>query len=573
MPPKKKRRLNRPFVPKLIYGFDTEDKDGETTMYALDGREGSVLYQASDLSRMELIRYLTHTGENVAVFCLNIQYDLVNLFGASLLDQVQPFCARKRFVGARLRGAGQVRFYDIARFLPKMNLAELGKLVGVPKLDLPFEDPRRVVRDAKIARVVGERIVRELDKLKITLKFSPTSGALQALELENEGHLPRADAASIEFGKASLYGGRTEVYYCGRWKKSQGDLYYFDFNAAYGRAMLEDLPDFSGNYFSREPKEDMYLADVDVRTEEIVPGVGPIPFRRKDGGLCFPVGTFRGIYTDVDLSLPGVEVVKYHRTLNFKGRGPFLRPLVHRLMPGPKTHPFTKALRKNLYTSLSGKFAQSAQFTLFIKLENAKDTDQWNGIPFGDWMLVEREGRPPRTTNYVWSSYIQARNRAWQYEMYMAIHAAGGRVLYGDTDSALAYVPSAMAARKIQESQYLPTKMVRICEAELLSPKVYRMEKADGSVILSTKGVPRRLIPAAVHLGEDVIVGEVPDTFFHLLKSNYAEGTLRNRWKRRTWKFHKINSNRMIDKNSPRTKPLTIDNSMIKLPPRQKGGA
>lgn len=562
------------FVPRIVYGLDTEDKDGDPTLYGIESRLGSTAYKAGPESRLAILEEFTRSGGPVAIFCLNLQYDLVNLFGEALLDVVQPFCARKRLVGARLRGASQVRFFAIERFLPKLTLQELGDLVGVKKLLLPFEDPRRVLRDAKIARVVGDRIIRELDKLDLPLKYSPISGAVAALERDGGGQLPEAPSTALKFGKAGLYGGRTEVYYCGKWPKEDGGLFYFDFVSAYGRAMMLPLPDYSTAYISKSPQESFFIADCDVETEEVIPGVGPLPHHLKGGGLCFPKGTFRGFWTDVDLALPGVKVVKYHKTVNFPQTGAFLKPIVKRLLPKPGCHKVTKAIRKNLYTGLSGKFSQTNEFTLFIHGVNAKPADYWQGVPFGDWMLVDRKGRPPRTSNYVWSAYIQARNRTWQYQLYESIHTAGGRILYGDTDSALAWLPSALHARKVAESQQLQTKTLPLSEAELLSPKIYRMVDKKGGVILSTKGVPRRLVSENVVLGEDTIEGEVPDSFFMLLKANQAGQLFKNRWTKRKWKFRATNQNRQLLPGKNWTNPLTINNGVVesrKFKPQQRG--
>jgi hypothetical protein len=367
----------------------------------------------------------------------------------------------------------------------------------------------------------------------------------------------------LKAGKAALYGGRTEVYYCGQWKKDQGQLFYFDFVAAYGRAMLLPLPDYSTSYISRSPEESYFIADVDVEVSAVVASVGPLPFHLKNGGLCFPVGTFRGWYTDVDLSLPGVKVLKYHKTLNFPQTGAFLKPITNRLLPKPGCHKITKSIRKNLYTGLSGKFAQGNEFTLFIHGEKARPTDYWQGVPFGEWMLVDRKGRPPRTTNYVWSAYIQARNRVWQFQLFESIQTAGGKILYGDTDSALAWLPNALTARRIQESQQLQTKLLPLKEAELLSPKVYRMVEKDGTVHLSTKGVPRRFIAEDVVLGEDVITGEVPDSFFMLLKANQAGQQFKNTWRQRKWQFRATNRNRQLGRETNWTNPLTIVNGVV----------
>lgn len=553
----------------IVYGLDTEDLDGTPTLYALNSRKGTDVYTAGPAAQLELWRKLALSPEPVAVFCLNLQYDLVNLLGANLLNSVQPFCARKRLVGSRIRGAGHVRFFAIERFLPKTNLKTMGEWVGVKKLELPFDDPRRVARDAKIARVVGERIILELGKLEIPLKYSPISGAVTALEVDSGGKLAMPTREAVVYGKEALYGGRTEVLRAGHW--GEGNIYSIDFVKAYGRAMLEELPDYSSGYESKAPKERLYISDCSVEVEAALPEVGALPFHAKGAGLIFPVGTMRGTWTSIDLDQPGVKVLKYHHTLNFPNSGCFLASMVKRLLKVPKTlSPLAKALRKNLYTGLSGKFSQSNEFTIFIRSEKAKPQDYWHGVPFGDWILVDRKGKPPRTSNFVWSAWIQSRNRVWQWKLWETIYAAGGKVFYGDTDDAVCWLPTPRAALAVQESQLLKTKMIPWEYAELLSPKVYRLEGKDGTVSLSTKGVPQRFVTAATVLGEDTITGEIPDTFFMLLKANYHTNALKNRWQKRSWKFRAKNRNRRTIPGDPWTRVLVVKDGVVQREKRRR---
>lgn len=565
----------------LIYGLDTEDTEGEPSLYGVDSRFGSQAYVAGPAARLELVRSFVKDKHPKAVFCLNLQYDLVNLFGETLLDSVIPYCARKKIVGAKMRGAGHVKFYEIARFIPKMNLAELGEAVGVKKLNLPFNDPKRVIRDAKIARMVGERIVAELHKLDMPLKFSPISAAVNALEEDNGAKMAVAPAMARKAGSKALYGGRTEVYYAGKWNldkndevidEKKRDLYYFDFVSAYGLAMLEDLPDYTDCYESVRPQEKMYISDCTVEVEASLPGVAPLPLHTKDKNLIFPTGEFRGTWTNIDLELPGVKVVKYHKTVNFPVAEPFLAEIVKRILPLKKETKLGKAIKKNIYTGLSGKFSQSSEFTVFIHAENAKPVDYWRGICFGEWMLVDRKGAPPRAANKVWSAFINARNRAWQWRLYESIFTAGGKVLYGDTDSGLGYLKNPILARRICESAQIRTKQTRLYGSSLLSPKIYKLvtDQKDPKtgrlrVILSTKGVPKRLVSESVVLGEETIFGETPDSFFTLLKANQASNALKNKWKKRSWKFSSVNRNRLVDKKTPWTKPLHIRNGRVSI--------
>ena len=554
---------------KLHVGFDTEDDKGTMTIFAWTHAPRVQEYRMADLSTQdEFIRDLARMSKNtqVCVWMINISYDLVNFFGENMPSVLKLYMARKKIVGATLKGHKNVNFYAVDRFLPKMSASAIGKSIDCPKLELGFDDPKRCVRDALIAQKAGEKITQTLDRLGIPLKFSPVSGALFAIEAEMGSRLPLARTWVREAGQSALYGARTETVFRGEVVSKPGaNLHYFDFNQQYGRAMLDTIPDYSVCDEAREPTEPDFIADVTVRVTG-KNGMAPLPYHHEEAGLIFPTGTFRNVWTSEDLSLPGVEILKYHRTYSFPYRGAYLAPLVKKLIPKDRDTVITKAIKKNLYTGLSGKWSQQNQWTFFTHWEKALPKDYWNGVNLGDYILAQREGDFPRWSNFVWSAFIQSKARRWLWELYESIWKEGGQVLYTDTDSALCTLANTINASRILDRMSGRLKHKTIHKANVFGPKVYLFQDRRGNVIsLSAKGIPGKLHENIVQ-GEVEFEGEIPDSFFSLLRSKEIteEQGFKNRWANKKFRLAKSFRNRVpIGRDKTWTRPLRLENGIV----------
>ena len=544
----------------LTIGIDTEDNAGQPTIYALAHALGFKSWTAGAVGQDDLIRELNKLAQSfdaVNIWCLNLPYDLVNLFGELMPDILTVYLARRRIVGAQLKGQSKVKFFALERFLPKINLAKIGKMVGLEKLEIEFNE-KRCIRDAQIAARAGDRISREMQRMKIPLRFSPVAGALAAFHAEAGSKLPVCDERVRGAGKDALYGGRTETYYIGYWPETKGQLFYFDFRAAHAKAMLELLPDYTSFNWTDKPEETFYLADVLV---EVTPwhGMGTLPYHDHDRGLIFPVGTFRGTYTDEDLKGPNIKVLKYYGALNFPRAGRYLKHFTKKLIPTPMDNPINRALKKGIYTGMSGKFSQRSEISFFMDWEKAKPADFWNGIMLGDWVLANRKGPTPRHSNFVWSAYITAKCRRMQRQLYEAIFKEGGKVLYGDTDSGLACLDSVMRAKRLLANFDAELSMKEITEARIFSPKMYVFRDKEGVNHISAKGIPGRLHDQIAE-GHLELEADQPGTFWELLKANAANRMtgLKNSWVRKSYTVNSNFKSRILPRRGPWTAPVVM---------------
>ncbi len=544
----------------LTVGLDTEDDAGRCTMFAISSR---VKKECVEYDEDNLDGLLGHFNDlvsaygSVNVWCLNLGYDLVNLFGDTLPDVCRLYLAKKKIVGAHLKGLSKVRFFEIGRFLPKMNLTKIGGLVGLKKLDIDFNE-QRCQRDADIANRAGDRITRCLGNLGITLRYSPLSSALAAVE-DLIGHQPRPKKEILQAGKAALYGGRAETFFIGHWGKDAGPLYYFDFKAQYAQAMLEPLPDFTSWTESKTPRTSQYIADCYIRVQAIN-GIGPLPCHDPERGLVFPQGVFRGTYTSTDLDNENVEVLRYHKCWNFYNTAPHLRQFIRRLIPKDNENPISRTIKKGIYTGLSGKWSQGNEYSFLTTCDKARPEDFWNGVAFGDWILANRTGKYPRHTNFVWTAFIQARARKWLNELFAAIHRERGVILYCDTDSALCSLSSMVRVKRLLRDFDGRLHTEKLAWAKIFAPKVYVYGTSDGITHVQARGIPGRLHESIGH-GILELETEIPNSFVDLMKEaalNAHCNALKNRWRSRRYSVPRKFKNRDMRRGTPWTAPVTL---------------
>jgi len=436
---------------RYLVGFDTEDDGaGNPFLWCFVHRNGSNVARSQHEALEVLLDYQRvwkSRGYQVEVWATNLEYDMCNLFDRSRISEVTFYFGRSYLCSARWRG---VDFRDTTRHLPA-SVAELGKLVGAPKVEGELFDSRhrpdpvrdferykaRCLRDAAITY----RTVRMLGDAYRSLKTrTRTTLASTALAVWRDHYWrraivrphPRVWSAAHE----AYHGGRSQAFAVGTFE----DVSVVDVASMFPWAMTcGSLPLPWG-----------LVSHVRSGAELLPFGLYRVTVDSKLGRPCLPVRTARGtIYPNGQWSgwYVGEEL------LAFLERGGRLR--VHEGYVFHETcEPFggyvsalfkrkqrARGLKRTLYklllNALYGKFGQQGRRVRCVPLKrflSLKITPpfsrEWNGL-----VIFTEETAPPPWGNDVWPAFVTARARVRLAREIEQLEQRGARPLYCDTDS------------------------------------------------------------------------------------------------------------------------------------------
>lgn len=432
--------------PYRIVGFDTEDDsrgnpisfafhDGEETFYTRDAEEAlDYIYNARETS----------------VFCAhNLEYDIGNLMKGCDFKYVDEMIYASRLLSVSLFGSRSI-FLNSASFFAG-PLKALGKLVGIPKLEGdPFSE-EYAIRDAEIVQVFMSRMQKRLNLLGVNLGLSIGQLAMSVYRRRfMHGKIVTFNRPDV---LDSYYGGRVEVYYKG---VLHGPVHVADINSSYPDVMRNNrYPDTGKIERSRLHSHEFGYGKfiIDVPSRLFVP---PLPFRAPSGRLFFPTGRLEGTWTYAEVRQAvrmGCRILKetqgYGTNEGLEPYGEFVdffygeREKFKAVLNGDPTNEdalFESLFLKLILNNRYGKDAQhkpSTQMTR-VKLPRHK-LERYKGFierkigPF--WGYTLERSNPPRTANYLWGTYTTAYARLSLLRKAVAVHEAGGRLAYMDTDS------------------------------------------------------------------------------------------------------------------------------------------
>lgn len=443
-----------PIEPKLkelrIVGFDTED-DSRGTPISFAFHDGKESFYTRDAD--EALDYI-YNAKKTTVFCAhNLEYDIGNLMKGCDFKYVDEMIYASKLLSATLFGT-QSYFLNSASFFAG-PLADLGKLVGIPKLEGdPFSE-EYALRDAEIVQVFMSRMQKRLNNMGINLGLSIGQLAMSAYRRKflrsNIVTFNRPDVLD------SYYGGRVEVYYKG---VLHGPVYVTDINSSYPDVMRNNhYPDTERIERSRLDTHEFGYGKFTVQVPETV-FIPPLPYRAESGRLFFPTGKLEGTWTYAEIREAmkmGCKVLKespgYGTNYSLDPYGEFIdyfygerekvKKALRETSPGKPKDPdlmfedlFLKLIMNNRY----GKDAQHKPSTLMTRVQLPKSKlEQYRGFverkvgPFWGYKL-EREN-PPKTANYLWGTYTTAYARLSLLRKANAVHNAGSTLAYMDTDS------------------------------------------------------------------------------------------------------------------------------------------
>lgn len=333
------------------------------------------------------ITSLTKNKRSLYVWAHNQTFDWCASSASYSLDRLN-WTLRKAIVDAPpfvmeyLRKGRRIVLADTLNIW-RMSLAEMGKLTGLVKLEMPLvwtgkpSDDSYCRRDVEIImRAVQEwaDFLRNEDLGKFCLTVA--SQAMQTFRHRDlsDRILIESDPQSLRIARAAYHGGRVECFYIG---PLRGPLYMLDINSLYPFCMREfTYPLRLIGTFTQPPIIDVVdmlqrfrvCAHVTLRTTE------PIVPVKENGKLIFPTGTF-----DAYVSTPELEyLLKHQQVLNVQSIAVYEegRPFLH----------FVENLyQRKVKASIDGNKVEAGHYKLLLNSFSGK----WgqNGIK---WTTIGR---------------------------------------------------------------------------------------------------------------------------------------------------------------------------------------
>lgn len=496
-----------------LVALDTED-DSEGNVYMVNFYDGvrhhTVVRDEAKEARAEdfLVRAWSALARLApcTVWACNLEYDLINLFGANL----GRLCTLQYVTGGILRATwtlGPVTFLDTLRHWPA-SVKEMGQAVGLPKLDADFRSVEYCRRDTEICWKFVRAMLDRYEAMGLTIKATLPSMAMQlfATQFFPDGEFARLPDPLVAWFRGGYHGGRVEVYRFGR---IEGPVEHYDVNSLFPSVMVSGtFPDLREYRVTTDPdwtREGMADVTLDLPAAEY-------PALPKRGALdvCFPYGRMRATWTYPELRramLDGAAVGEVHRAVEFPARGdgtPFRAYVLHcyaKRREAPKRS-LDDTIWKLMMNSLYGKFGQRAGLEMIYQDRS-----------------FTLETRPGPAANVVWAAYVTALARLRLLDFLRACSAC----YYTDTDSLHTpdALPTSDALGDLKHEGTLPW-------FRAVGNKMYEGEAPDATGKLvpfsKAKGVPRAVAADFVRTGRAVF--RRPARF----RESRRTGATANRW-------------------------------------------
>jgi DNA polymerase elongation subunit (family B) len=450
---------------KLV-GFDTETvpKNGIQTFHSFQAYSedvtlpdgGKVFFRTTP---GDLKRLFTHKYRGCYFVSANLDFDL------SVLGQIFPdirlkpkvFYSRTSPVKVVFedRSNHVFTFVDLFNIYPNVNLMEIGKIIGLKKLEKPEYLGQRAptsserksffnyaMRDAKICYLASRKVLKEFHTIKPT--YSSLGLKLFKMYTPNFVDFPNYGSDLREEWRHAYRGGRTECYVRGI---KEGKIFYYDFKGMYPHIMANNpFPimrrEFRYSYLVRDnvdlDNEGLALCKVSCEGEKPPLGIKrQVKFKSASNRpkimekLIFPEGRFKDWFTYPEL-----------RYIELEGYGKIIK--VFKSYEWRRKAYIFKSFMEDLTAKREAFKARGSGFEKFIKyLQNSLYGKFGETIRNVNWTLTKEGFKPvegqgsqiiyPIHNNFVYASYITALARL---EVHRKMREIGfNEVLYVDTDS------------------------------------------------------------------------------------------------------------------------------------------
>jgi hypothetical protein len=480
--------------------FDTEDNSAELMERGKSGFKKKITQIAAIKSNgnrfhnrgnvPEFLSWIKRQKEQI-IYAHNLQYDLGNLFGDSIDD------LDVTLVGGRLiKAVWHEKTFRDSFNMWSMGLAKVGKVFGLAKKRFNAVSKAYVYRDCEIverAIAFSQNAIKEFD-----IQLPATYGTLGVKIWKEIGGENWHD--SDEFSLQGYYGGRVEVFK----GSGQGNIAYCDINSLYPFCLTELFPDDPAPRKEIECRFGIADVEIDVPKDN---WFGPLPVRRDDGAIVYPVGRFRGTWTCHELRNAqdhfGAKVRRVFKCVGTNaGRhyyADFVRYCYKRrreaVTDAEKT--FWKFIMNSFYgrLGLTGIVGRS----VYVTLENID-----SGVLFGKKVLVNYKMPLDHHVNYFHVAHVTAYARVLLSDFVRRIGRAN--MIYCDTDSAIFFNQGKKLPFKIGGALGEMKLVGTADEFQVYAPKTYHFplkgKKPEGWNDWKAKGVPVKKAQEFILTGE-----------------------------------------------------------------------
>lgn len=464
---------------------DTEDDSKELRQAGKSGfnkkltqvcalADGEDFYARGEQGREKFKLWFLRRKETTCYFH-NLQYDLGNLFGDTI-DELDCLFVGGRIIRATWKGK---RFLDTFNIWP-MSLKKIGQAFGLEKLETESmaHDDDYVYRDCEIMQRC----------MTFAWEFGLNQGGMEWLPSTLGGicvklwkHWGGKNCHDTDIlSREGLYGGRVELF---KQHNETAKVCYTDINSLYPSVMLGEFPEHLSPVTStRLPEFGIVRATVEIPKNE---SMAPLPFRRKDRRIVYPVGRITGVWPVCELHEAERNGVKIIKVIEARGSKTSQKPyadFVTRLydmrqksQTGAESL-FYKLCMNNLY----GRLGNSGiiQRTVWQTSEN-----RLKGVPYGGKVLIKYQLPFPPETNWSHAAYVTGLGRLALLRHLRTIGPE--RMIYCDTDSTIFDCPDGQIPFPIgkQLGQMKLESWQSNCET--FAPKMYRLGDT-----FKAKGVP-----------------------------------------------------------------------------------
>lgn len=493
----------------LFASFDVEtiiSKDNVASFYF-----GSVSFQDRNMTFFEqkkMQRFILSL-DGYSVVATNLQFDFFSLFpqNKGLYKNMDFVMHNSRLLAIRYKTQkADILFLDTLNYA-SFSVSKMGYIIKCRKFRSPsYMGDRKSrtkeekayfikynVRDAIISRKFMEKFQKITLSLGCELRLTSPASSLDLWKRkyydQKNYPLVQPDLKSLENIRKAYYGGRTEAFKRGLFTTPYK---LYDINSMYAFCMLNKFPR-SDTLFIRHNPDTAELGkypgvtycSIRAPIDLIYPF---LPFRNAANKLLFPLGVWKGWYSNLELSkalqlgykIKPIKGYFYKKQyLPFKD---FILDLYKRRLAEKDFNIVYKLFMNSLY----GKFAQKYdEIDRIVPIEALTDalrkkvykTDQWD-IQDGFLIYPEKQ-KPSPHCNPIYSVYITAYARILLYDYIVRYKA-----IYCDTDSIITdqKIPESADLGKMK----LETNIKRLL---IIRPKTYHI--IGKKEILKAKGVNR----------------------------------------------------------------------------------